>query len=270
MSIPTQGPHLPSSGHFAPGVPPAGVFPGNELEQVLAASVGRPEATPRLVEALSRSHVWVPLPSGGGPDSTNLDLPTVELGGALHVPVFSSEEQLRSVAPGMPFAIVPMYEFARGLPPQVGIVVNPEGAVGVPLPPEVVAELCRYSAGEAGHQGAQESARSGARVRMWEPDPEAEPVDFLATAAGEFAVTPVVLSARRALASVEGREPSLFVGVELDRWQEDDRAAAMSALGRALGAAPLPWPVNMVLLDVAQDPVGDWMLERVTPFYARD
>ena len=27
---------------------------------------------------------------------------------------------------------------------------------------------------------------------------------------------------------------------------------------------------NLVLLDIAQDPVGDWMLQRVAPFYARD
>ena len=39
----------------------------------------------------------------------------------------------------------------------------------------------------------------------------------------------------------------------------------MDALGRALAAAPLPWPVNLLLLDVAQDPVGDWMHERVAP-----
>jgi hypothetical protein len=107
-------------------------------------------------------------------------------------------------------------------------------------------------------------------VRLWEPDLVDEPVDFLATAAGEFAVTPVVLSARRALASVEGQSPALFVGVELDSWREEDRVGAMEALGRALGAVPLPWPVNCLLLDIAQDPVGDWMLERVEPFYVRD
>lgn len=275
MSIPTQGPHLPPGGPFTPGAPPPTGFPVNELERVLAACLGHPEATPRLIETLARSLVWIPLPSGGGPDSTDLDLPTVELGGALYVPVFSSEEQLRAVAPGTAFAVAPMHEFARGLPPQVGVALNPEGAVGVPLPPEAVAELCRGPVGGAqGHHGApgQDTGggRPGARVRMWEPDPEVEPVDFLATAAGEFAVTPVVLSARRALASVEGGNPSLFVGVELDSWQPDDRAAAMNALGRALGQVALDWLVNLVLLDVAQDPIGDWMLERVAPFYVRD
>jgi hypothetical protein len=44
----------------------------------------------------------------------------------------------------------------------------------------------------------------------------------------------------------------------------------MDALGRALGAVPLPWPVQLILLELAQDPVGDWMLETVRPFYTRD
>ena len=49
------------------------------------------------------------------------------------------------------------------------------------------------------------------------------------------------------------------------------REAVLSALGRALGAVPLPWPVQLVMLDLAQgDPVADWMLERVRPFYSRD
>ncbi|MFI0897868.1 enhanced serine sensitivity protein SseB [Streptomyces sp. NPDC020983] len=243
------------------------IWPANELEEVLAASLGNPSATPRLLEVLGRSHVWVPLPNGGSPASTDLDLPTVELGGAPYVPVFSSEQQYRLAAEGMSCTVAPVREFARGLPPMVGIAVNPGGAVGVPLPPAAVAELCR-GARPPGAYGEQ--APSGARVRLWEPAPDEEPVDFLAITAAEYAVTPVVLSARRAMAAVEEEPPALFVGVELDRWQESDRAAAMDALGRALGAAPLPWPVHLILLDVAQDPVADWMLETVRPFYARD
>ncbi|MGW7002924.1 enhanced serine sensitivity protein SseB [Streptomyces sp. NPDC054933] len=244
-------------GNPAPGLPHGGGWPANELEEVLAAALGEPSATPRVLEVLGRSSLWVPLPNGGGPDSPDLDLPGMELEGAAYIPVFSSEEQLVRAAPGMAFAVAPAREFARGLPPRVGIAINPGGAVGLPLPAAAVEEFCR--GGAAG----------GGRVRLWEPGPDDEPVDFLAAAAGEFAITPVVLSARRALGSVEGQPPTLFVGVELDRWQEEDRAAAMDALGRALGAAPVRWTVNLVLLDVAQDLVGDWMHERVRPFYAR-
>ncbi|HEY3479555.1 MAG TPA: enhanced serine sensitivity protein SseB [Streptomyces sp.] len=246
--------------------PAAYVWPANELEEVLTASLGNPSATPRLLEVLGRSRVWVPLPNGAAPHQPGFDLPTVELEGAPYVPVFSSEHQFRQAADGMPCAVAPVHEFARGLPPLVGIAVNPGGAVGVPLPPAVVADLCRER-GAAGDPGGRPT---GARVRLWEPGHDEEPVDFLAAAAGEFAVTPVVLTARRALAVVEEDAPALFVGVELDRWQEADRAAAMDAVGRALGAVPCPWQVHLILLDVAQDPVGDWMLETVAPFFARD
>jgi hypothetical protein len=236
---------------------PGGGWPANELEQVLSAALGDPAATPRVLEVLGRSSLWVPVPGAGGSDGPTLELPGIDVGGLPHVPAFTSEDQYQRAAPGLARGVVPAREFARGLPPGVGIVLNPGGAVGIALPAPAVADLAR-----GGAQG-------GARVRLWEPEPDDEPVDFLAAAAGEFAVTPVVLSARRGLASVEGVPPTLFIGVELDRWQDEDRAAAMNALGRALGAAALPWPVNLLLLDVAQDPIGDWMSGRVSPFFSR-
>jgi hypothetical protein len=243
---------------------PAPAWPANELEEVLAASLGNPAAGGRLVEVLGRSPVWIPLPNGGGPDSRDLDLPTMDIGGAAFVPVFSSEQQfLQCVGAHMSFTVAPARDFARGLPPQLGIAVNPGGAVGVPLPPPAVAELCR-----AGRTPLEGTA-SGGRVRLFEPDWQEEPVDFLSAAAGEFESTGVVVTARRALASVEGDAPALFIGVQLSSWEGADRNAPMEALGRALGRVQLPWPVNLVLLDIAQDPVGDWMLERVRPFYER-
>lgn len=111
-------------------------WPANELEQVLGAALGRPDAGPQILDALGRSRLWVPLPHGGSPDHAALDLPTMLIGGEAYVPVYSSEAQFRHGAgPAMDFAIAPAVEFARGLPPQLGIAVNPEGAVGVPLPP---------------------------------------------------------------------------------------------------------------------------------------
>ncbi|MEV3988916.1 enhanced serine sensitivity protein SseB [Streptomyces sp. NPDC049837] len=239
-------------------------WPGNELEEVLAASLGNPAAGGRLVEVLGRSHVWVPLPNGGGPDSPNLDLPTLEIDGQGYVPVYSSEQQFtQCVGAHMAYAVAPAVEFARGLPPQLGIAVNPGGAVGAPLPPPAVAELCR--AGRTPLDGPA----SGARVKLFEPDWKEDPVDFLSAAAAEFDATATVLTARRCLASIEGDAPTLFIGVQLSSWEGADRNVPMDALGRALGRVQVPWPVNMVLLDVAQDPVGDWMLEKVRPFYQR-
>ncbi|MEU4084852.1 enhanced serine sensitivity protein SseB [Streptomyces aureus] len=244
---------------------PHGGWPGNELEEVLSSSLGMPagpSTAARIVEVLGRSFVWIPLPNGGGPQSGPLDLPTMDIGGMVYVPVFSSEEQFRQVVGGhMSYTIAPAVEFARGLPPQVGIAVNPDGVVGVPLPPPAVAELCR-----AGRTELDGSA-SGGRVRLFEPDWQDDPMDFLAAASAEFAATGVVLSARRCLASIEGEDPVMFVGVELAVWEGDARALPLDALGRALGRVPVNIPVNLVLLDVAQDPVGDWMRDRVRPFY---
>ncbi|MFI6934666.1 enhanced serine sensitivity protein SseB [Streptomyces sp. NPDC050287] len=244
---------------------PHGGWPGNELEEVLSASLGVPGAAGRIIEVLGRSFVWVPLPNGGGPHSGPLDLPALEIEGQAYVPVFSSEEQFRQVVGShMSYTIAPAVEFARGLPPQVGLAVNPDGVVGVPLPPEAVAELCR--AGRTPLDGPA----SGGRVRLYEPDWQHDPVDFLAAASAEFAATGVVLTARRCLATIETADPVMFVGVELSQWEGDLRALPMDALARALGRTPAPWPVNLVLLDVTDDPVGHWMRDQVRPFYTRD
>ncbi|SCK34976.1 enhanced serine sensitivity protein SseB [Streptomyces sp. WMMB 322] len=256
MTIPQQ---------YGPGH--GGGWPGNELEEALAASLEVPGAGARLLEVLKRSSVWVPLPEGGGPDSPELDLPTVNLNGGVYVPVFSSEQQFLQVVGGhMSFTVAPAREFARGLPPQVGIAVNPEGTVGMPLPPEAVMELCANTPNEQASWGV---AR-GARVRLFEPDWQDEPQDFLVAAAGEFAALPWMRTARRALASSEGDAPSLFVGIELDHLDPDSRQAAHDALARALGRVQIKWPVQLVLMDAAQDPVVDWMRHCVRPFYTRD
>ncbi|MEU6541031.1 enhanced serine sensitivity protein SseB [Streptomyces sp. NPDC047000] len=241
---------------------PHGGWPGNELEEVLSASLGVPAAAGRIVEVLGRSFLWVPLPNGGDPHSTDLDLPTMEIAGQAFVPVFSSEEQFRQVVGShMSFTVAPAVEFARGLPAQVGLALNPDGVVGVPLPPPAVAELCRSGRTQLDGPGA------GARVRLFEPDWQDDPVDFLAAASAEFAATGIVLTARRCLASIETADPVMFVGVELTQWEGELRELPLDALGRALGRTAVPWPVNLVLLDVAQDPVGEWLRHHVRPFY---
>ncbi|MET8767743.1 enhanced serine sensitivity protein SseB [Streptomyces sp. NPDC004658] len=239
-----------------------GGWPGNELEEVLSASLGIPSAGGRIIEVLGRSFLWIPLPNGGGPHSGPLDLPTTEIDGQVYVPVFSSEEQLRQVAGShMSYTIAPAVEFARGLPPQAGIAVNPGGVVGIPLPPDAVAELCR--AGRTPLDGPG----TGGRVRLFEPDWQDDPVDFLSAASAEFAGTGVVLTARRCLAAIETADPVLFVGVELSQWEGDVRNLPLDALGRALGTVPVKWPVNLILMDVAEDPVSDWLKTNVRPFY---
>ncbi|MFJ2605707.1 MULTISPECIES: enhanced serine sensitivity protein SseB [unclassified Streptomyces] len=241
---------------------PHGGWPGNELEEVLSASLGVPTAGARIVEVLARSFLWIPLPNGGGPHSGPLDLPTLEIDGQAYVPVFSSEEQFRAVVGAhMSFTIAPAVEFARGLPPQLGLALNPDGTLGIPLPPAAVTELCR--AGRTSLDGPA----SGGRVRLFEPDWQDDPVDFLTAASAEFEATGVVRTARRCLAEVETAAPVMFVGVELTQWEGDPHALPTEALGRALGRAAIPWQVNLVLLDVTDDPVARWLRESVRPFY---
>ncbi|MFD3545778.1 enhanced serine sensitivity protein SseB [Streptomyces sp. NPDC058655] len=237
-------------------------WPENELEQVLGAALGQPDAGARILEVLGRSRVWVPLPEGGSPDAANLSLPTMDIAGAAYVPVYSSSSQFRFCAgPAMDFAVAPAVEFARGLPPQLGIALNPEGAVGVPLPPQAVAELCRTG------RTPLDGPATGGRVRLYEPDWQEDPVDFLAAASEEFRAAGVVTAAYRCLASVEGGDPQLFIGVRLVGWEAGTQNAPMEALGRALARVPAPWPVQLILLDAAEDPVTDWIRARVRPFY---
>jgi len=244
---------------------PHGGWPGNELEEVLSASLGVPAAGGRILEVLGRSFLWVPLPNGGGPHSGPLDVPTLEIEGQAYVPVFSSEEQFRQVVGShMSYTIAPAVEFARGLPPQVGLAVNPDGVIGIPLPPPAVAELCRVG------RTPLDGPASGGRVKLFEPDWQDDPIDFLAAASAEFAETGVVITARRCLAAIETADPVMFVGVELSQREGDIRALPLEALGRAITRIPTQWPVNLVLLDVTDDPVATWMREQVRPFYTRD
>ncbi|WP_371618012.1 enhanced serine sensitivity protein SseB [Streptomyces sp. NBC_00454] len=234
------------------------MWPGNELEQVLGAALGQAEAGGRILEVLGRSQVWIPLPGG----VQSLDLPTMEINGAAYVPVYTSEEQFRACAgPGMDFAVAPAVDFARGLPPQLGIALNPEGAVGAPLPPPAVAELCRMG------RSPLDGPATGGRVRLFEPDWQEDPVEFLAAAAEEFRATGAVAAAHRCLASVEGGAPQLYIGVRLVGWDPAMRDAPMEALGRALARVPAPWPVQLILLDGVEDPVVDFIVTRVRPFH---
>ncbi|MFJ1709176.1 enhanced serine sensitivity protein SseB [Kitasatospora sp. NPDC088346] len=250
-----------------PGTAPeGGSWPVNELEQVLTAALGDPGATPRVIEVLARSQVWIPLPAGADRQGESLDLPTIELAGAPYVPVFSSQEEFLRQAPGMPFAIAPMWEFARGLPLGIGIAVNPQAPVGIPVPPEGVGELRR---GPQGERAAGPAVPEGARVALKEPEPHQEPYAFLAAAGTELAALPEVLTARRALAKVEGEATLLYLGIQLDPALPADPARVGEALGRALGTAAPAWGVHLVLLDLAADPVVDWLIAQVRPFYVR-
>ena len=231
---------------------PHGGWPGNELEEVL---VGLPRHARRRAAGSSRCSAAASsgsrCPTAAARTAARLDLPTLEIEGQAYVPVFSSEQQFRQVVGShMSFTVAPAVEFARGLPPQVGIAVNPDGAVGVPLPPAAVAELCRVGPHPAGRPGRAAAAsgssnRTGRTTRStsWPPP------------AAEFAAAGVVLHGPPLPRQRRGRRPrSLFVGVELSQLGGADlRALPWTPWAGRSAAVPVPWPVNLVLLDVAQE-----------------
>ena len=207
-----------------------------------------------------------PCRTAAGPTAPDLDLPTVDIDGGAYVPVFSSEAQfLQCVGAHLSFTVAPAREFARGLPPQLGIAVNPGGAVGVPA---AAGRRRRALPGRAHPAGRPRERRPGAAVRAGlEGGPRRLPLRGVRRVPGDRGGEHRAPGAgqhrgRRAPSSSSASSPPC--------WDAAAQSAPLDALGRALGRVQVPWPVNLVLLDVAQDPVGDWMLEKVRPFYRRE
>ena len=245
---------------------PHGGWPGNELEEVLSAALGMGAAASagaRIVEVLGRSFLWVPLPNGGGPGSA-------AAGPAHHRtrgPGVRPGLQLRGAVPaGRRRPHVVHRRARRGVRPRA----PPAGRASRSTRTAWSACRCRRprsrsSAGPGAPRwtgrraaaGCGCSSPTGRRTR-WTSSPRPPP-----SSPGPASCC----SARRCLASIEGDDPVLFIGVELSLWEGEARTLPLDALGRALGRVPMGMPVNLVLLDVAQDPVGDWMRAQVRPFY---
>jgi len=127
-------------------------FPVNPVERALAAVVSTlgvadveestadgPDPVADFLDALRGGSVWVPLPSGAGPqDDGSVSLPTLDVDGELFVPVFTSQEQLSVRSGDLPFAVVTAGELASALPAGVGMAVNPGNTMSVPIDAETV------------------------------------------------------------------------------------------------------------------------------------
>ncbi|GAA3986941.1 SseB family protein [Thermobifida alba] len=127
-------------------------FPVNPVEQALAAVVSTlgvagveesaadgTDPVADFLDALRGGSVWVPLPSGAGPqDDGSVSLPTLDVDGELFVPVFTSQEQLNVRSGDLPFAVVTAGELASALPAGVGMAVNPGNTMSVPIDAETV------------------------------------------------------------------------------------------------------------------------------------
>ena len=219
----------------------------------------------RIVEVLGRSRVWVPLPNGGrarqsgtrsadGGDRRRGLCPGLQLRAG--VPAVRRRPYVLHRRPGPGVRPRPAAaDRHRGQPRRHGRrpAAAARGGRTVPDGP--------YAARRPGERRPGPALRAGLAGR---------PGGLPRRRRAEFSGAGLVLTARRALASVEGDTPALFVGVQLVLLgTRHAREAALAALGRALGAVPVRWPVKLILLDMAQDPVADWMLERVRPFYSR-
>lgn len=237
-------------------------WPDNELEQVLGAALGQADAGARILEVLGRSRIWVPLPAAWEPHARRPHPP-------------DHAHRRRGLRPRLHLrGPVPRLRRPRhGLRRRPRRRVRPRPAPAARHRPQPRGRR-RRPAPPARRRGALphrpdplDGPATGGRVRLFEPDWQDDPVDFLTAAAEEFRALGVVTAAHRCLASVEGGAPQLYIGVRLAGWDPEARSAPLEALGRALTRVPAPWPVQLILLDAAQDPVVDYIRERVRPFY---
>src|SRR5690348_2860431 len=134
---------------------PGGRHAEGVMERALAAAIGDPSRIGDLLDALSRSRLWLPLPDDGRPvtDGSAVDLPTVTHQGREYVPAFTSAARLRASvprprtavpvvhvpAPVAPHAVVPTGVLAGRLPAGVGIALNPGLGESVAIGPDDVA-----------------------------------------------------------------------------------------------------------------------------------
>ncbi|MDI2129373.1 enhanced serine sensitivity protein SseB C-terminal domain-containing protein [Yinghuangia seranimata] len=229
-------------------------FPANEVEHALrqVAPQGY-EAYERLLEGLSRGHVWMLLWQGE-PGSPDAQYGNMEVHGAHYAPCFTSEEQLRESGWDRGWEVHAVMEIAGTLyPDKWGLWLNPHmqgGGVGVPY-----LDLRRIV-------GGLEHLMPGP-LRVGEPalDDQA----FWTLLAGELGRSGVVRAAHRAYVEPALGPPRLVIGIRL---ADNDPATVdrmKAAMGRA-SAALQGISMSSVALDDPFDPVAAWMRDQTRPF----
>ncbi|MET0930198.1 MAG: enhanced serine sensitivity protein SseB C-terminal domain-containing protein [Aeromicrobium sp.] len=224
-------------------------FPNNPLEVRLGEARTNDEPLGPWLRELQQATVFAPLRVTG--ESSSLGV--VEVDGQQLALVFTSEEMLRSVT-DVPFIAPPFAGLVDMLPPGFGVLVNPQSDVSITIAP---ADL------EAGRAGGDPLVVDASRLFIGEP--AEEPVDVLAALSRTAHGIAAVRELRRAWVSVDGAEPGLMVGVDLDPDNEDVRLVVTSALRDGLPADAV------VELQFANDrgPVIDWMWANAEPFHAK-
>jgi hypothetical protein len=274
-----------------PGTPRPDLTPGT-TEHALAAAAKDPDRVTDLLDELSRSRLWLPLPEDERPvtDGSAVLLPTVTYLGAEFVPAFTSAQQLaawhgrgkpagqvsvpaqqrpddparRSSGADGPFAamphiVVPAAELARLLPAGMGIALNPGAGASVPIYPEGV-----------GYLAAALVLADGGHVRVGRPP--ADPVTLLTEIRIALGTIPDVQQASRAWLSVPGQGEGLVISVTLhDPGSEAVHSQVITAIEQAVGTVPEQgFPIDVTFPGEGEpDQVDEWISAHAEPFYIR-
>jgi hypothetical protein len=221
------------------------VFPHNALEVGLAAVRAGDEPLEAWLHALQQSTVFALL------HGTSLQVLVID--GLSLATVFTSEQMMREVSAEQLY-IAPAYaELVDLLPDGVGLLVNPGSDVSVTIP---AAEL-RPRTGDG--------PRTVGASRLFIGEPAVEPVEVLNALSRTAHGIGEVREMRRAWVSVDGAEPGLMIGVDLDPDNDAARAAVMNALRDGLPSEV----VTDLLFANDRSPIIDWMWSNTEPFHVK-
>ncbi len=230
-------------------------FPSNAVEQTLAAARAGEATDERLLAALAEAELWVPLPAGES--EGRAALPIMVIDDAKYVVVYTSEEQFELCAGKYSAAVTPGRAFARSLPAELGIAVNPGGEVGLPIKPVGVQAI----------RGEEIPDDAGNQILLGEPSEE--PSALLDVLRGAFAAVPEIVSARRAWSKVGDQQEGLLLGIEITPDDGRTRRSAVDAVTGALDRSAVAYPVDSVFLTDPAEPITAWFLKNTEPFYRR-
>lgn len=224
-------------------------FPNNPLEVRLAAARTNGEPLGPWLRELRRATVFAPLRVNGETQT----LGVVEVDGQQLALVFTSAEMLRAVT-DVPYITPPFAGLVDMLPATVGVLVNAQSDVSVTiLAPELRAA------------GTSDRPLVVDASRLFIGEPAEEPVDVLAALSRTAHGIAAVRELRRAWVSIDGAEPGLVVGVDLDPDNDDVRAVVTAALRDGLPADAV---VEMLFAN-DRSPVIDWMWSNTEPFHVK-
>jgi len=255
---------------------PAGGRAEGVVERALVAVINDGHGLGELLDALSRSRLWLPLPDDGRPvtDGSAVNLPTVVYHGMQFVPAFTSAARLRATvprprtavpvvhvpAPVAPHIVVPATALARLLPASVGIALNPGMGESVPVYPEGVEYLA-----------SEPEADPGRWISVGPPP--VLPEGLLDGIRSGLSVVPSASQADAVWLSVRFAGEGLVISVTLDD-PEDGRTqdAVIRVVERAAAVALQDhgYPIDVTFHgEGAPDRIDAWVSASGMPFYRR-